>query len=84
MTDERGDVFGPPNGSAGAELDRLGITPGTAALPPCAFADWEDGKNLVQTEKAGRGNVGKHAKAPFDTVTKQKMRRLDTVGQRSA
>ena len=51
--DERGDVFGPPDRGAGAELDGLGITPGAAALPPGTFADRKDGENLRQTEKSG-------------------------------
>ena len=44
--DERPDFLRFPNGSAGAELDRLGKAPGATAFPPCAFADGDDGKDL--------------------------------------
>jgi hypothetical protein len=54
--DERGYVFGPPSGSAGATLDRPGKTAGAASFPPCAFTDGNDGKNLGQTKKAGSGD----------------------------
>ena len=54
--DERPDFLRFPNGSAGAELDGPGETAGAASLPPCAFADGDDGKDLGQTEKADRGN----------------------------
>lgn len=65
LVDERYDVFSSPDGSAWAELDGLGIAPGTAAIPPRTFADGDDGKNLGQTEKAGCGDVGKHTKNSF-------------------
>lgn len=60
--DKGGDVLGPPHGGAGAELDRLGVTPGAAALPPRTFADGEDGEDLWKAKKAGCGDVGKHKK----------------------
>lgn len=62
---ERGDVFRPPDGRARAEFDRLGVAPGTAALPPYAFADGKDGQNLGQAEKAGCRNGSKHVKSSF-------------------
>lgn len=65
LVDERYDVFSSPDGSAWAELDGLGIAPGTAAIPPRTFADGDDGKNLGKTEKAGCGDVGKHMKSSF-------------------
>ncbi len=54
--DEGADVFDPPHGSAGTELYGLGIAPGAAPLPPRAFADGEDGKNLGQTQKTKGGD----------------------------
>ena len=51
-------VCRPPDRRPGAELDRLGETPGTATLPPSAFADGDDGKDLGQTKKAVSGDVG--------------------------
>ncbi len=41
---------------AGAKFDGPGIASGTAAFPPCAFADGEEGENLGETEKTARGN----------------------------
>ena len=49
-------VCRPPDRRPGAELDRLGETPGTATLPPSAFADRDDGKDLGQAEKTDGGN----------------------------
>ena len=56
LVDERGDLFCPPDGCAWAEFDRPGKTADSAALPPCAFADGDDGQNLWQTEKAVSGD----------------------------
>ena len=56
VIDECGYFFSPPHGSAGAELYRLGKTAGATSLPPCAFADGDDGENLRQTEKAVSGD----------------------------
>ena len=56
IVDECDDLLGPPHGSAGAKLDRLGKTACAAALPPCAFADGDDGKDLGQTEKTVSGD----------------------------
>lgn len=56
--DERSDIFGSPYSCTGAELDRFGETAGAASLPPGAFADGENGKNLGQTEKAGSRDCG--------------------------
>ena len=53
---EGGNVLGSPDGSAGAEFDRFGIAPGTAAFPPGTFADGKDGKNLGQAKKTIGGN----------------------------
>lgn len=55
MVDERGNVFGSPYRCARAELERLGKAPSAATLPPCAFANGDDGKDLRQTKKAGSG-----------------------------
>lgn len=63
--DKGGDVLGPPHGGAGAELDRLGVTPGAAPLPPRTFADGKNGEDLGKTEKARCGDVGKHTKSSF-------------------
>lgn len=49
---ERSDVFRPPDSGTGAELYRLGITSGTATLPPGAFADGNKGQDLRETKKA--------------------------------
>jgi len=49
-------VLGPPSGSASAKFYRLGKAACAASFPPCGFPDGEDGKDLGQTEKAGRGN----------------------------
>ena len=54
--DERPNFLRFPNGSARAEFDGPGEAACTAAFPPCAFADGDDGKDLGQTEKADRGN----------------------------
>ena len=68
---QRGDVFSPPDGCARAELYGFGIAPGTAAIPPRAFANGEDGEDLRQAEKAGCGNGGEHTKAPFANIRLQ-------------
>ena len=45
-----GNVFGSPDGSAGAELDGFWVTSGTTAFPPCAFADGDDGQHLTDAQ----------------------------------
>lgn len=67
--DERGDVFSPPDSSAGAELDGPGITPGAAAFPPCAFTDGKMARISKGRRRKPDGDVGKHEKL-FDTVTR--------------
>ncbi len=54
--DKRGYFLGSPHGSTGAELDWFGKTASTASLPPCAFADGDDGKDLGQAKKAESGD----------------------------
>jgi hypothetical protein len=68
--DQSGDVLGPPGGCAWGQLDGLGKTPGLAADPPRASADRDDLKNLVQTEKTSRGDVGKHGDASLGLLLK--------------
>lgn len=62
---ERSDVFRPPDSGTGAELYRLGIAPGTAALPPGAFTDGDKGKHLRETKKASRGNIVAIVTTPY-------------------
>lgn len=49
------DIFNAPGCGAGAKLHRFGITTGSAALPPRAFANGDAGQNLGQTNKAEFG-----------------------------
>ena len=56
LFDEGGDVGRSPYRSARPQLYRFGKTAFLAALPPCAFADGEEGENLGETEKTARGN----------------------------
>ena len=49
------DIFNAPSCGARAKLHRLGITTGSAALPPGAFANGDAGQNLGQTDKAEFG-----------------------------
>ena len=53
---ESGNVFGPPDSCARAELDGLGMAPGEATFSPGTFAHGEDFKNMGQKEKAVRRN----------------------------
>lgn len=52
---ERSDVFRPPDSGTRAELYRLGIAPGTAALPPGAFTDGDKGSTWGRRRKPVEG-----------------------------
>ena len=52
-----GDVFNPPRGCAEAKFHGLGLTSCAAALPPCTFADGDNGQHLGETKKTECGNL---------------------------
>lgn len=55
ILNERPDFFGSPDGCARAEFYGLGKVACATPLPPCAFADGNDGKDLGKTKKTDSG-----------------------------
>ena len=58
--DECGNVLNSPDGRFRAQFYRLGKAASFASLPPAAFADRDDLKNLRETHKAYSGKFVFH------------------------